>query len=165
MKHFWLVIVFLLIEIGPAAAGADQDVMPPALPGWQAGEVKVTESNENLLGMQMTRRVLVREYSAANDAGGIAIMIDSFDCPGASIIDTLHKDAGFRSQNQEQMRPLVIKERLAMEKNGKDGKRDMISVKVDSCVVVSVCGPNPPVGAIDAYIKSLDFDKIKKAAR
>lgn len=157
------VLVFVLLHLAAGAATAAPDdvaAFPAPLPGWKAGEVAVTESREDLLGMPVLRHRLLREYKATDGGAGLAIMIDSFDCIATTVIDSLHGDATFRDQNRTTMRPVTVKGHNAMEGFGADGKRDMVSVKVSSCGMVSVGGPNTPPAALDAYLNLLDLERI-----
>lgn len=146
------------------ASGSELDVFPPALPGWSTGDVKTVESRGELLGLTVVRQQLFRDYFAPG-GGGLAIMIDTYDCEGEAIIQALHTDADFRSQAKDRkgMHPLDVRGREAMEIRDEAGGRLMVSVALTDCVVVSLGGPQPPPsGAFEGYLEQLDFERIKR---
>jgi len=155
------VAVAVLLLVAPAAAGEYEDAFPAPLAGWTAGSVAVQSAEETLMGMPVTRRRFLREYHTGDGAAGLAIALDSFDCVGASTIDTLHADEEMQRRAAPQMVPMRFGAYLGVEMFDDSGVRDMVGLKVTNCGIVSVGGPALPDGAIDAYLKQIDFGRFQ----
>lgn len=154
----------MLLGSAPAAAGTYDDAFPAPLTGWTAGAVEVNSVEEELMGMPLTRRRFLREYTLP-DGAGLAIALDSFDCMAAAAIDALHGDAALQQQSAAQMRPMRIAGHAGIETFGASGRRDMVGLKLTDCGILSIGGPAPPDGAIDAYLKAIDFRRMQEVLR
>ncbi len=158
MKYMWWIVIGLYLGIAPAVAG-DAAVFPAPLPGWQAGEVKVSKREDNLLGMKIVHRKLERDYTDAQNRK-LGMLIDTWDCMGATLISQLHQDAAYRKKVGNKMRPLKLKGYEALENYTRQGQRNIVTIKITDCGLVHVGGPNLPSGALDAYLRRLDFKRI-----